>query len=136
MSVKFASASLKQGTAYTRNRLAQIFGIRDATLNTGVFRANGYSSIFLFVTKTKLANQTQYKDQLLGDTLSWQGQSSGRTDSLIIEHAERGFELLVFYRESPKQFGDSAFCFEGTFEYVQHTAGHPTNFVLRRAAVD
>lgn len=39
-----------------------------------------------------------YRDLLTGDTLTWDGQTSGRKDALIITHERMGFEVLVFYR--------------------------------------
>ncbi|HEY6394258.1 MAG TPA: hypothetical protein VIX12_02500, partial [Candidatus Binataceae bacterium] len=89
-------------------------------------------SIFLFVTKQKHKNQTQYKDFLMGDSLHWQGQMSGKTDLSIIEHSQRGLELLLFYRDKPGHYADSGFRYEGSFEYVKHTPGTPASFVLRR----
>jgi putative restriction endonuclease len=132
MSVKFASSELKEGEVYTRKALAGIFKITDATLNTGVFRPKGHNSIFLFVTKHKVPNQTQYKDHLAADILHWQGQSSGKSDLIIVEHEERGLEVLLFYRENKNQYGESGFRYEGPFEYVKHGGGRPTDFVFRK----
>jgi putative restriction endonuclease len=60
------------GEMYSRKSLAKLFDITDATLNNGVFRPKGHSSVWLFVTKNKPANRTPYKDQLVGDVLRWQ----------------------------------------------------------------
>jgi putative restriction endonuclease len=57
---------------------------------------------------------------LTGDTLHWQGQASGKSDLMIIEHNLRGLELLVFYRDEPKQYADSGFRYLGQVEYVTH----------------
>jgi putative restriction endonuclease len=124
------SEKLTQGELYSRKQLADKFKIIDATLNTGVFQPKGHFSIWLFVTRKKLANKTQYIDSLVGDILNWQGQTSGRTDQLIIDHQDRGLELLVFYREKDH----SPFRYEGIFEYVEHSGGSPTAFKLRRSA--
>ena len=69
----------------------------------------------------------------MGDTLYWQGQLSGRTDRLIIDHKVDGLELVVFYRDDPDRYAEAGFRYEGIFEYVQHTGSRPTSFVLRRA---
>ena len=123
------SEKLKQGDLYTRKALADKFKITDATLNTGVFQPKGHSSLWLFVTKKKPANRTQYVDSLAGDILHWQGQSSGRSDPLIIDHEDRGLELLVFYRDKAA----SPFRYEGIFEYAEHSGGAPTSFKLQRS---
>jgi putative restriction endonuclease len=128
----YASEKLVPGEVYSRAALRDIFKTKDATLNTGVFKPKNYASVFLFVTRKKAKNQPKYVDQLLGDTLHWQGQASGKSDALIIEHQERELELLLFYRNEPKQFPDSGFRYEGRFAYVEHKAARPTSFLLRR----
>lgn len=119
---------------YTREDLRQQFGITDATLNTGVFRPKGTTSIWLFITEEKTADRTQYRDHLVGDVLYWQGQSSGRTDDLIVGHAESGLEILVFLRKRKYEFAGAGFRYLGMFNYVSHSGGNPTDFVLERAA--
>ena len=132
MSVEVPSEKLTIGEVYSRKSLAAIFRFTDATpLKTGVFKSKRFSSVWLFVTKRKAANQTKYVDLLSGDTLHWQGQASGKSDLLIIEHQKRGLELLLFYRDEPKQYADSGFRYLGPVEHVDHKAGRPTSFTLR-----
>jgi hypothetical protein len=128
MNLSFTSEKLKIGELYSRDSLAKQFQIADATLKNGVFKPKAHSSVWLFVTRNKPANRTQYVDTLAGDELHWQGQAAGRSDKMIIEHKARGLELLVFYRNN----ADEPFRYEGTFEYVEHGGAHPTNFKLRR----
>ena len=134
MDLGFASEKLNLGEIYTRKSLTKSFHITDATLNTGVFKPKNFSSIWLFVTRKKAANQPKYIDYLTGDTLHWQGQASGKSDLMIVEHNLRGLELLVFYRDEPKQYADSGFRYLGQVEYVTHKGGHPTSFTLRLKA--
>jgi putative restriction endonuclease len=131
MSPKFASEKLKVGEIYCRKSLAKLFHITDATLNTGVFKPKHYSSVWLFVTHKKAANQPKYVDHLSGNTLHWQGQTSGKSDLMVIEHKSRDLELLLFYREEPKQYADSGFRYLGPVEYMSHNPGHPSSFTLR-----
>ena len=93
------SERLTSGEVYTRGQLKELFQITDATINTGVFRPKGTASVWLFVTEKKASDRTPYRDHLDGETLHWQGQTSGRTDALIIGHAAAGLELLVFFRK-------------------------------------
>lgn len=123
---------LEVGSVYTRNHLRDLFGITDATLNNGVFRLKDRPEVWLFVTENKSADREQYVDKLDGDALFWQGQKLGRTDSMIIEHRRNGDLLLLFYRTAKYQFEGAGFVFEGPFEYVSHSGGFPTSFVLRR----
>jgi hypothetical protein len=121
---------------YTREDLRQQFSITDATLNTGVFRPKDTASVWLFITEEKTSDRTQYHDRLDGDLLHWQGQTSGRTDSLIIDHRHRGLEILVFLRKRKYEFPGAGFRYIGLFNYVSHSGGGPTDFILRRAISD
>jgi hypothetical protein len=126
------SEALVLGDVYTRAALREIFGITDATINTGIFQPPGHESIWLFVTESKTSDRTQYVDQLAADVLHWQGQSAGRKDALIREHRERGLELLLFYRHKKYEFEAAGFRYEGTFDYVNDEGEHPASFVLHR----
>ncbi|CCF21873.1 protein of unknown function [Pseudorhizobium banfieldiae] len=128
----YTSQQLTLEHVYTRDDLRRIFGIIDATLNTGVFRPKGTSSIWLFITEEKTSDRTQYRDRLEGQTLYWQGQSSGRTDALILEHQPRGLELLVFFRRRKYEHPGAGFRYLGPFAYVSHSGNFPTSFVLTR----
>lgn len=128
----YTSQALVPGQIYTRHDLRQLFNISDATINTGVFRPKGSKSIWLFVTEEKGIGITPYHDKLEGDTLQWQGQLSGRTDQLVIEHEHTNHELLVFHRRSKKEFAASGFRYLGLFNYQSHYGTLPTSFVLGR----
>src|SRR5262249_52153761 len=112
------SSLLTVGNVYSRVELADRFGITDATINTGIFRPSGHESVWLFVTEQKTPDKTPYRDHLDGDDLSWDGQTSGRKDGLIINHEVEVLELLLFYRHSKKQFNNYGFRYEGEFRYV------------------
>jgi len=125
-------ASLIKGGIYTRNNLRELFEIHDATLNNGVFHFRERREVWLFVTENKQADREQYVDKLVDDSLYWQGQRMGRTDSLIIDHKRTGENLLVFYRRAKYEFEGAGFKYEGVFKYVNHSGSRPTSFVLRR----
>lgn len=129
---ELTSDCLTEGAIYPREDLIQMFGIVDSTVNTGVFRPKGSRSLWLFVTRDKTSDRTQYKDHLEGDLLHWEGQTSGRTDTKIIEHEANGYELLVFYRESKRQHPKAGFRFEGQFRYLSHRPGKPSEFLLQK----
>ena len=128
------SEYLAPGRVYTRKELQERFDIVDKTIDTGVFRPRGHDSVWLFVTEDKPADQTPYYDHLDGDVLDWDGQTAGRTDSLVIGHKERGLELLVFYRKDKGEHPGAGFRYEGPFEYVDHRGSYPTHFTLRRSS--
>lgn len=127
-----ASERLEPGTIYTRNDLRNLFDIKDATLNNGIFQPKGYNSVWLFITEYKTSDRTQYVDSLIGDMLHMQGQRLGRTDALILDHRQRDLELLVFYRKEKYEHPYAGFKYEGVFIYQRHSGGFPTSFVLSR----
>lgn len=128
----FTSQQLEPGSVYSRADLKARFDIHDATLNTGIFRPKGYDSVWLFITEHKTSDRTQYEDTLEGDTLRMQGQTLGRTDALILEHRQRGLELLVFYRKAKYEHPNAGFRYEGVFTCVGSEGSRPTSFVLKR----
>lgn len=123
---------LKQGQIYTRHDLRELFRIADKTLDTGIFKPRDHDSVWLFVTEKKSEGMTGYVDRLDGDVLYWQGQTAGLKDPQIIEHAQRGLELVLFYRPRNDAYPGYGFKFEGAFEYGSHSGGNPTSFALRR----
>jgi hypothetical protein len=125
-------APLIIGKVYTRNDLRELFKIKAAGLNNGVFRLQDRGEVWLFVTENKSADREQYIDKLVGNVLYWQGQRMGRTDSLIIGHKRNGESLLLFYRRAIYEFDGAGFRYEGSFRYIDHSGGQPTSFVLRR----
>lgn len=124
------------GKIYSRAALREMFEITDATINTGIFQPSGHGSVWLFVTEKKTPDRTQYEDKLDGDVLQWDGQMSGRKDNLIIEHQNRGLEILVFYRREKYEFADAGFRYDGPFEYVSHRGSQPAHFRLRRVSAE
>jgi putative restriction endonuclease len=133
---QYASSVLQVGAAYTREQLRELFGITDATLNTGLFQPRGYSSLWIFLTEQKTPDRTQYEDHLDGDTLYFQGQTQGRKDDLLINHKEQVLELLVFYRKEKYEYPGAGFRYEGPFRYLSHKGERPSSFVLRRIQDD
>jgi hypothetical protein len=128
----FTSDHLIQGEIYPREQLIEMFAIADSTVNNGVFQIKGSNSIWLFITRDKTNDRTQYQDHLDGDLLHWEGQTAGRTDAKIVDHEGNGNELLVFYRDSKRQYPKAGFRYEGPFRYLSHKPGKPSQFLLQR----
>jgi putative restriction endonuclease len=126
------SDTLNVGVRYSREDLKTLFDIKDATINTGIFRPKNHDSIWLFVTKNKTPDRVQYHDELRGDDLFIDGQTSGRKDNLLIEHEQMGLEILLFYREEKYESANAAFRYEGRFKYVGHRGSRPAHFHLGR----
>ena len=136
MSAALSSELLTPGEVYSREDLKSQFKITDATINTGVFRPKGFNSVWLFITEEKTADRTQYHDLYDEGVLTWQGQSSSRTDGLIIGHRDQALEILVFYRKRKYEFPGAAFRYLGPFNYVSHVGSKPTTFTLHPAPID
>jgi hypothetical protein len=126
------SEQLVVGNLYSRKDLELMFGIRDASLKTGIFRPSGHESVWLFVTEQKSSDRTQYEDRLEGDDLFFDGQTLGRTDALIRDHEQLGLELLLFHRQKKDEFPNYAFRFEGPFRFFDARGSRPTKFHLVR----
>jgi len=128
----FTSEQLKIHEVYTRIDLKGKFDIKDATINNGIFRPKGHNSIWLFVTKEKTTDRTQYADELKGDDLFMDGQTAGLRDKLLIEHDQNGLEIILFYRKAKYEFPGAGFRYEGVFKYVGHRGLRPAHFHFRR----
>jgi len=128
------SPKLTAGAIYSRADLAELMGYQPKALETGIFTPRRYASVLLFITKHKTADRTQYVDELDGDDLYFDSQTKGRLDPKMIEHVDRGLEILVFYRETRKEYPRSGFRFEGVFDYVSHKPGPPNRFHIRKTA--
>jgi putative restriction endonuclease len=126
------SEHLTIGSVYSRDDLSRMFEIKDATLMTGIFRPRNHDSIWLFVTREKTPDRVQYKDELRGDELVFDGQLQGAKDRLLIEHVASGLEVLLFYRARKYEHSNAGFRYEGRFEYVGHYGSGPTQFRFHR----
>jgi hypothetical protein len=131
MAIK-TSSSLHVGEVYSRNKLKELFQISDATINNGIFRPKDHDSVWLFVTEEKQEDRTQYTDRLVGDTLTIQGQTQGRTDTLIQDHKSKGLELLLFHRMKKDTYPAFGFRYEGEFSYIGQEGAKPATFTLSR----
>jgi putative restriction endonuclease len=129
---KKISSNLEYGKLYSRADLKKTYEIKDATLKNGIFRPKGYDSVLIFITDEKTSDRRQYNDKLEGDDLSMDGQPTGRTDKLLVEHQAQGLELLLFHRRSKTEHAGAAFTFEGEFDYLSHSGKNPAHFHLRR----
>jgi putative restriction endonuclease len=128
----FTSEQLKVNEIYTRSQLREKFGVKDATINNGIFRPRGHDSIWLFVTEEKTKDRTQYTDEFSGDDLYFDGQTAGLRDMMLVEHEEHGLEVIVFHRKAKYEYPGAGFRYEGRFRYVEHHGGRPAHFHFRR----
>lgn len=126
------SDHLTLGKVYSRDSLRTEFGIKAASINNGVFHPSGHDSVWLLITKEKTPDRVQYKNELVGDDLFFEGQLKGGTDKLLINHEGKGLEVLLFYREDRFQHASAGFVYEGPFKYVEHHGSGPATFHFRR----
>ncbi|MCY4611092.1 MAG: HNH endonuclease signature motif containing protein [Gammaproteobacteria bacterium] len=84
---------------YSRQEIAEELGVKSQhALWRGVFTPKGQRSIFLFVTREKQRSQTQYQDNIFGNTLVWEGEKKHRNDQRIVSADQRGDQIILFFR--------------------------------------
>lgn len=125
------SKLLELNFVYSRKELQDLFNITDATINNGIFQPKSHSSIWIFVTKNKTPDRTNYDDDFDGEILNFEGQLKGRTDHKIMDHSDDGNELLVFYRDRKAEYSNYGFKYLGEFEYISHSGDMPKRFNLQ-----
>lgn len=119
------------GKTYTRDQISKLLHSNDSNIRNGVFKPKGEQIVIIFVTENKTRDRTPYKDQLVGDILSWEGQKSGRTDTTITHHSGLRLDLLLMYRLSRRERADYSFLYLGRLTYIEHRGAHPSSFQLR-----
>lgn len=127
--------ALTPGAAYTRHELANIWGYAGIeAISRGVVTPAGDNKIILFVTKSKRPEDTQYHDDLVGHVLLWEGPNDHFAEDRIINHAESGDEVHVFFRDEHK----SPFTYVGPMNLYcgQRLTGRPSRFVFQSAALN
>lgn len=101
---------LTVGGTYTRPELARLWGYASYhAIARGVVTPAGTNSIILFVTEQKQDFQHQYRDRLLGGTLSWEGPTDHFAEERMLNAARTADETHLFWRERHH----SAFTYKG-----------------------
>jgi hypothetical protein len=96
----FDLTPLERGVLYTRPELAALWGYQGyQAFARGVFTPRMARTIVLFVTREKQVGLTAYRDMLVGDHLTWEGEAGHSTDERIATAAERGESIVLFYRD-------------------------------------
>jgi hypothetical protein len=119
------------GGTYSRPQLAEMWGYSGyQALARGVVTPRDDNKIILFVTFDKPEYIEQYKDQLIGGTLSWEGPTDHFAEDRMIRAQRAGDQIHVFWRDRHH----SDFVYEGQFAVVDYTlnANKPSKFMLRR----
>lgn len=130
MPVSFAK--ITKGSTYSRPELAKIWGYSGyQALARGVVTPKDDNKIILFVTFDKPEYIEQYKDELKGGILQWEGPTDHFAENRMVNSRQTGDEIHVFYRERHH----SDFVYEGKFTVSSYTlnANKPSKFMLNRA---
>lgn len=126
--------SLKPGDEYTRKELAKLWGyVGIQALARGVVTPVNDNKVILFVTRRKRPGDTQYRDDMVGSVLLWEGPQDHFAEDRIINHAEGGDEIHVFFRDEHRD----AFTYVGPMSLYcgQRFIDRPSRFVFQSAAV-
>ena len=88
------------------------------------------NKIILFVTFDKQEQNEQYKDELIGGILLWEGPTDHFAENRIVNSKQFGDEIHLFYRERHH----SDFIYEGKFTVSQYVlnSNQPSKFTLKR----
>jgi putative restriction endonuclease len=124
--------TLRVGHAYDRPTLAKLWGYKSwSAIGKGVVTPARENVIVLFITKEKQQTLPQYQDTLDGGTLRMEGEDRHRSDERLINAANNGDDVHLFYRERHH----APFTYEGrvVLEDHQRRGEKPSRFVFRRA---
>jgi len=98
MPVSFENITV--GQMYTRPELARLWEYEShQALARGVVTPKNDNKIILFVTEEKQSYQEQYRDELHGDTLYWEGPTDHFAEERMIHVTETRDEIHVFHRK-------------------------------------
>ena len=121
---------LTVGTRYSRDDLVRLWGLggRQA-ISRGVVTPAGASQVILFVTENKTADMTEYRDQLGGELLSWEGDGLAWNLSRLAAQIDNpSDEIHLFFRDTRPE--DFIYC--GGVTVVSADLTHPNGrFELR-----
>ena len=140
------SCPLRVHSQYTRDEILAGLGrwtlenqpaFREGTLHLDAIETDAF-----FVTLNKSEKHysptTMYEDYAISDTLfHWQSQSTtsvaSPTGQRYIHHKERGYTVMLFVREDPKNKNGYAepYYFLGAADYVKHEGSRPISFTWR-----
>lgn len=91
--------SIEKGSTWDRKALARIWGYRSFhAIARGVITPTGQNVIVLFVTEQKQESLTPYEDELVGQTLHWEGEEGHQNDLRIRDAEKSGDQIHVFHR--------------------------------------
>jgi putative restriction endonuclease len=90
---------IKIGSVYSRSALAELWGYASYhAIARGVVTPRDDSKIVLFVTVEKQSSLEQYRDQLVGDILRWEGPNDHFAEDRMLRASTSGDEIHLFYR--------------------------------------
>jgi putative restriction endonuclease len=126
--------SLQPGGEYTRHELAKLWGYAGIeAISRGVVTPANDNKIILFVTRRKRPEDVQYRDDLVGGILLWEGPNDHFAEDRIICHTEREDEIHVFYRDEHRDH----FSYVGPVSLYcgQRFTDRPSRFVFQTTAI-
>lgn len=130
MAVSFDAIQI--GEAWTRHKLAALWGYASfEALCRGVVTPKDDNKIVLFVTRRKRPSDAQYRDDLVGSVLLWEGEEKHGSDDRIIAHHANGDEIHVFFRD--EQVEPFTYVGQMTLYCAQRLADRPSRFVFQAA---
>lgn len=128
---------LKEGSSYSRNDLAKIWGYKDSTpLRRGIVANNNDMKIILFITENKHETQPQYIDYFDGETLEIDGENGHQNDRRLIvtSKTQYGDKIYLFYRKHYKE--DFIYYGEVILDSYIENKDKPSKFTFKKKSKD
>ena len=123
-------SELQVGNLYNRNQLAAMWGYEGvAALQRGVVTPKRHSCIVLFVTREKQIGYQEYKNELRGAFLFWEGPTDHYAEDRIISSGRTSDVIHLFFRD--RHHSDFEYLGEVTLESFEKRTDTPSHFVYR-----
>jgi len=128
--------TIKIGDEWTREDLAKLWGYKGRqAIDSGIVMPKGDNKIALLITREKWRHSKQFEDVFDGNTLQMDGQPAHRSDYRLINAAEHGNEIHLFYRDAyyQKDHSSQPFTYRGKVILQSHkkNTGKPTTFFFK-----
>lgn len=120
---------IRVGQQYERPDLAKWWGYNGwQAISRGIITPRDDKKIVLFVTQEKQDSLTQYNDRFIGDSLHMEGETNHVADLRLVNAADKGDEVHLFFRERHH----SPFTYHGEVVLTSHTlkTSGPSHFVF------
>lgn len=121
---------IEVGTFWSRKALAERWGYKGyQALARGVVTPAGDNKIILFVTRLKQPTAVNYRDDLVKETLYWQGPTDHFGEERLLASRTNNDEVHLFFRQ--KHHTNFEYCGRVNLTSFELSAVHSSSFVFQ-----